>query len=211
MSAVDALALLYGHRIMPVYTPDSVDEALAVGRALLAGGIGAIEVTLRTDAALDAIAALARQVPQLKVGAGTVLDVAQLRQVQQAGASFAVSPGSSAELLAAAVDLRIAYLPGVATASEVMAALAAGHRLLKVFPAEAINAPALLSAWRGPFAQARFCPTGGIDAARARDYLRLPNVACLGGSWLTPADALARRDWARVERLAREATALAAA
>lgn len=211
MSAVDALALLHGHRIMPVYTPDSVDEALAVGRALLAGGIGAIEVTLRTDAALDAIAALARQVPQLKVGAGTVLDVAQLRRVQQAGASFAVSPGSSVELLAAAVDLRIAYLPGVATASEVMAALAAGHRLLKVFPAEAINAPALLSAWRGPFAQARFCPTGGIDAARARDYLRLPNVACLGGSWLTPADALARRDWARVERLAREATALAAA
>lgn len=211
MSAVDAQALLAGHRIMPVYTPDSVEEALAVGRALLAGGIGAIEVTLRTDAALDAIAALARDVPQLKVGAGTVLDAAQLRQVQQAGASFAVSPGSSAELLAAAVDLRIAYLPGVATGSEVMAALAAGHRLLKVFPVDAINALALLAAWRGPFAQARFCPTGGIDAARAPEYLRQSNVACLGGSWLTPADALRGRDWARVERLAREATALAAA
>jgi 2-dehydro-3-deoxyphosphogluconate aldolase/(4S)-4-hydroxy-2-oxoglutarate aldolase len=131
--------------------------------------------------------------------------------VQQVGASFAVSPGSSAELLAAAVDLRIAYLPGVATGSEVMAALAAGHRLLKVFPADAINALALLAAWRGPFAQARFCPTGGIDAARAPEYLRQSNVACLGGSWLTPADALRGRDWARVERLAREATALAAA
>lgn len=211
MSAVDALALLHGHRIMPVYTPGSVDEALAVGRALHAGGIGAIEVTLRTGVALDAIAALAREVPQLKVGAGTVLDAEQLRQVQQAGAAFAVSPGSSPELLSAAVDLRIAYLPGVATASEVMAALAAGHRLLKVFPAEAINALALLSAWRGPFAQAQFCPTGGIDAARAVDYLRQPNVACLGGSWLTPADALRDGDWARVERLAREAAALAAA
>lgn len=210
MSAVDALSLLRGHRIMPVYTPNSVDEALCVGRALLAGGIGAIEVTLRTDAALEAIAALAREVPQLKVGAGTVLDVAQLRQVQQAGAAFAVSPGSSPELLAAAVELRIAYLPGVATGSEVMAALAAGHRLLKVFPAEAMNALALLAAWRGPFAQARFCPTGGIDAARATDYLRQPNVACLGGSWLTPADALRDGDWARVERLAREAAALSA-
>ncbi|HEY0504814.1 MAG TPA: bifunctional 4-hydroxy-2-oxoglutarate aldolase/2-dehydro-3-deoxy-phosphogluconate aldolase [Lysobacter sp.] len=210
MSAVDALALLQGHRIMPVYTPASVEEAVSVGRALLAGGIGAVEVTLRTDAALEAIAALAREVPQLKVGAGTVLDAAQLRQVQQAGAAFAVSPGSSPELLAAAVELRIAYLPGVATASEVMAALAAGHRLLKVFPAEAINALALLSAWQGPFARARFCPTGGIDAARARDYLRLPNVACLGGSWLTPAEALRSGDWARVERLAREAAALAA-
>ena len=208
MSAVDAQALLQGHRIVPVYTPGSVDEALAVGRALKAGGIGAIEVTLRTPVAMDAIAALARDVPGMQVGAGTVLDVEQMQGAKDAGATFAVSPGSSSELLYAAVDLRIAYLPGVATASEVMAALAAGHRLLKVFPAEPINALELIAAWRGPFAQARFCPTGGIDAARARDYLRLPNVACLGGSWLTPSDALAAGDWPRIEALARQAAAL---
>lgn len=208
MSAVDALALLQGHRIMPVYTPGSVDEAVSTARALSAGGIGAIEVTLRTDVAVDAIAAIARAVPLMKVGAGTVLDAVQMRRVQDAGAAFAVSPGSSPELLRAAVDLGIAYLPGVATSSEVMAALAAGHRLLKVFPAQAINALELIAAWRGPFAQARFCPTGGIDAALARDYLRQPNVACLGGSWLTPADALRTGDWARVEALAREAAAL---
>lgn len=208
MSAVDAQALLQGHRIVPVYTPGSVDEALAVGRALKAGGLGAIEVTLRTPVAMDAIAALAREVPGMQVGAGTVLDVEQMQGARDAGATFAVSPGSSSELLHAAVDLRIAYLPGVATGSEVMAALAAGHRLLKVFPAEPINALELIAAWRGPFAQARFCPTGGIDAARARDYLRLPNVACLGGSWLTPSDALAAGDWPRIEALARQAAAL---
>lgn len=208
MSAVDAQALLHGHRIVPVYTPGSVDEALAVGRALKAGGIGAIEVTLRTPVAMDAIAALAREVPGMQVGAGTVLDVEQMQGAKDAGATFAVSPGSSSELLYAAVDLRIAYLPGVATGSEVMAALAAGHRLLKVFPAEPVNALELIAAWRGPFAQARFCPTGGIDAARARDYLRLPNVACLGGSWLTPSDALAAGDWPRIEALARQAAAL---
>lgn len=210
MSAVDAQALLQGHRIIPVYTPGGVEEAVEVARALLAGGVGAIEVTLRTAVAKDAIAAIARDVPGMKVGAGTVLDLAQLRDVQRAGAAFAVSPGSSAELLHGAVDLAIAYLPGVATGSEVMAALAAGHRLLKLFPAQAINALELLAAWRGPFAHARFCPTGGIDAALARDYLRQPNVACLGGSWLTPADAVRAGDFARIQHLAREAVALAA-
>ncbi|MDI9238467.1 bifunctional 4-hydroxy-2-oxoglutarate aldolase/2-dehydro-3-deoxy-phosphogluconate aldolase [Lysobacter sp. LF1] len=211
MSAVDAVALLSGHRVMPVYTPGGVDEAVSTARALLAGGVGAIEVTLRTEVAMDAIAAIAREVPGMKVGAGTVLDPAQMRQAQAAGATFAVSPGSSPELLRAAVDLGIAYLPGVATGSEVMAALAAGHRLLKVFPAQAINALELIQAWRGPFGHARFCPTGGIDATLAREYLRQPNVACLGGSWLTPADALRTGDWARIEGLAREAVALSGA
>ena len=209
MSAVDARALLHGQRIVPVYTPGSVDEALAVARALKAGGIGAIEVTLRTPVAMDAIAAIAREIPGMHVGAGTVLDIEQMQGAKDAGATFVVSPGSSRELLYAAVERRIAYLPGVATGSEVMAALAAGHRLLKVFPAEAINALELIAAWRGPFAQASFCPTGGIDAVRARDYLRLPNVACLGGSWLTPADALRAGDWPRIEAVAREAAALA--
>ncbi|MGO4221172.1 bifunctional 4-hydroxy-2-oxoglutarate aldolase/2-dehydro-3-deoxy-phosphogluconate aldolase [Lysobacter sp. TAF61] len=208
MSVVDARALLRGSRIIPVYTPRSVVEAVNVAQALLRGGIDAIEVTLRTPVALDAIAAVAEQVPGMKVGAGTVLDVGQMRQVQRAGASFAVSPGSSAKLLAAARDESMAYLPGVATGSEVMTAVAAGFGLLKVFPAEAINALALLAAWRGPFAGVSFCPTGGIDATRAPEYLRQPNVACLGGSWLTPADALAHGDWNRIETLARGAAAL---
>ncbi|MDR0184175.1 bifunctional 4-hydroxy-2-oxoglutarate aldolase/2-dehydro-3-deoxy-phosphogluconate aldolase [Lysobacter arvi] len=210
MSAVDAQAVLRGHRIVPVYTPASVDEARHVARALQAGGIGAIEVTLRTPAAMGAVAALARECPDMRVGAGTVLEVEQLRRLKDIGAAFAVSPGSTRELLDAAVELQIAYLPGVATGSEVMVALAAGHRLLKVFPAEPINALELIDAWRGPFAQARFCPTGGIDAVRAGEYLRRSNVACLGGSWLTPADALRNGDWARVEALAREAATLAA-
>ncbi|HEY5851224.1 MAG TPA: bifunctional 4-hydroxy-2-oxoglutarate aldolase/2-dehydro-3-deoxy-phosphogluconate aldolase [Lysobacter sp.] len=208
MSVVDAQALLRGSRIIPVYTPGSVDEAVAVAQALLRGGIDAIEVTLRTPVALEAIAAIAAHVPGMKVGAGTVLDALQMRQVQRAGACFAVSPGSSAELLAAAREESMAYLPGVATGSDVMAAMAAGFGLLKLFPAQAINALELLAAWRGPFAQARFCPTGGIDAALAPQYLRQPNVACLGGSWLTPANALAAGDWSHIETLAREAAAL---
>ncbi|MFC3550535.1 bifunctional 4-hydroxy-2-oxoglutarate aldolase/2-dehydro-3-deoxy-phosphogluconate aldolase [Lysobacter cavernae] len=207
MSVVDAQVVLDGERIVPVYTPASVAEAVAVATALRRGGIGAIEVTLRTPVALAAIAAIAEAVPDIAVGAGTVLDAEQLRAVQHAGATFAVSPGCTPELLQAGRDAALAYLPGVATGSEVMAALAAGYRLLKLFPAEPINALALLSAWRGPFAQVRFCPTGGIDATRARDYLRQPNVACLGGSWLTPADALAQGDWGRIETLAREAVA----
>ncbi|MBF6025290.1 bifunctional 4-hydroxy-2-oxoglutarate aldolase/2-dehydro-3-deoxy-phosphogluconate aldolase [Lysobacter niastensis] len=208
MSAVDAEAALRGHRVIPVYTPVSEDEAVAVARALSRGGIGAIEVTLRTPKAIDAIAAIARDVPEMIVGAGTVLEVAQLHDAQRAGAKFAVSPGSLDDLLAAARDSGMPYLPGVATGSEVMKSLQAGFRLLKVFPAEAINARALIAAWQGPFPQVRFCPTGGIDAERARDYLALPNVACLGGSWLTPKGMLERGDWAHIEVLARAAARL---
>lgn len=204
MSVADALR---GQRIVPVYTPASVDEAVAVSRALLRGGIGAIEITLRTPVAVAAIEAVAREVEGMAVGAGTVLEPAQLQRVQRAGAVFAVSPGSSPALLSAGRDAGLLYLPGVATGSEVMAAMAAGYGLLKLFPAEPIRALELLSAWRGPFADARFCPTGGIDAQRAAAYLQLPNVQCIGGSWLTPADALKQGDWARVEQLAREAVA----
>ncbi len=208
MSAADALG---DNRIVPVYTPASVDEAVAVSQALLRGGITAIEITLRTPVAVEAIETVARQVEGMAVGAGTVLDPIQLQHVQRAGAVFAVSPGSSPALLAAGRDAGLQYLPGVATGSEVMAAVAAGYGLLKLFPAEAIHALELLSAWRGPFADVRFCPTGGIDAARAAHYLQLPNVRCVGGSWLTPADALKRGDWEQVERLAREAVAALAA
>ena len=208
MSAVDVEAVLRGQRIIPVYTPGSESEAVSVARALLEGGIGAIEVTLRTPVAIDAIAAIGRDVPDMIVGAGTVLEVAQLHQARRAGAMFAVSPGCADELLLEARDAAIAYLPGVATSSEVMKASDAGYRLLKVFPAEAVNALALIAAWSGPFPRARFCPTGGIDVARAAQYLAQPNVACLGGSWLTPKALIERGDWAQIEALARAACAL---
>lgn len=208
MSVVDAEAVLRGQRIIAVYTPGSEAEAVSVARALLQGGIGAIEVTLRTPVAIDAIAAIGREVPDMIVGAGTVLEVAQLHQARRAGAMFAVSPGCADELLLEARDAAIAYLPGVATSSEVMKAFGAGYRLLKVFPAEAVNALALIAAWSGPFPQARFCPTGGIDVARAAHYLAAPNVACLGGSWLTPKALIERGDWTQIEALARAACAL---
>ena len=198
---------LRGNRILPVYTPATVDEALAVAAALARGGISAIEVTLRTPVAIDAIAAIAGELPEMAVGAGTILDPGQFADARRAGAHFTVSPGSTPALLAAGRDAGLLHLPGVATASEVMAALAAGYRLLKLFPAAPINALDLLAAWRGPFPDAQFCPTGGIDAAQAGRYLQIPNVACLGGSWLTPADAVAAGDWTRIERIARDAVA----
>ena len=216
MSADDAVAdpwpaLLRGDRVVPVYTPAGVEEALAVAAALQRGGLHGIEVTLRTAQAMESIRALAATYPSLAVGAGTVLDVAQLEAAHRAGARFAVSPGSAPALMAHAHRLGLPYLPGVATSSELMAGLAAGHTFFKLFPAEPIDALALAKAWRSPFPTARFCPTGGIDAARAREYLALPNVVCVGGSWLTPADAVAAGDWARIEAWARDAAALAAA
>ena len=201
-------ALLRGDRVVPVYTPASVVEALAVGAALQRGGLHSVEVTLRTPVALDAVRELALACPDLAVGAGTVLDPGQLEQVKRAGASFAVSPGTTPELMRDAQAMALPYLPGVATGSELMAGLAAGHALFKMFPAEPINALALLKAWAGPFAAARFCPTGGIDVQRAGSYLQQPNVLCVGGSWLTPAEALSRGDWGEVERRAAAAAAL---
>lgn len=208
MSAAERARLpsvLRGNRIIPIHTPANVEQALGVAGALSRGGIGAIEVTLRTPVALDAISAIAREFPAIAVGAGTILEPGQFDDARRAGARFAVSPGSSPALLAAGREAGLLYLPGVATSSEVMAAMAAGYGLLKLFPAEPLNALALLAAWRGPFADVAFCPTGGIDAAQASRYLRMPNVACIGGSWLTPADALAAGDWSRVERIARDA------
>lgn len=202
---------LAGNRIIPVYSPGSAAEAVAVAGALLRGGVSAIEVTLRTNAAITAIAAIAQDVPGMSVGAGTVIDATQLHQVRRAGASFAFSPGSTPSLLDAGRDSDLLYVPGVASGSDVMSALAHGYCLLKLFPAEPINARALLPAWQGPFAFARFCPTGGIRPAQVHDYLRMPNVPCLGGSWLTPADAIARADWQHIESLAREAKELATA
>jgi 2-dehydro-3-deoxyphosphogluconate aldolase/(4S)-4-hydroxy-2-oxoglutarate aldolase len=174
----------------------------------VAGGIRMLEVTLRTPAALACIEAIARDVPQAVVGAGTVRGAADAQAAAMAGARFAVSPGYTHAIGKACRELGLALLPGVATGSEVLAALEDGWHELKFFPALQSGGVALLKAWNGPFADVRFCPTGGISMENAAQFLALPNVACVGGSWLTPADAVARGEWARVTQLAAEAVRL---
>jgi len=194
--------------VVAVVVIERLADAVPMARALVAGGVRAIEVTLRTPVALDAMRAIAAEVEGAHVGAGTVITPADLAAAERAGARFAVSPGATATLVAAAADSALPWLPGVATASEAMAALERGHRHLKLFPAEAAGGTALLRGLHGPLPGLRFCPTGGITPASAGNYLALPNVACVGGSWLTPADRMAAGDWPRIEALAREATAL---
>lgn len=201
-------ALLALAPVVPVVIVDEAAHAVPMARALVAGGIRAIEVTLRTPAALDAIRAIAAEVPEAVVGVGTVLDAHQLEAARVAGARFAVSPGVSPKLLDAADAGALPLLPGVATVSEAMSLLERGYRHLKLFPAVPVGGVALLKAWASPLPQLRFCPTGGIKPETARDFLALPNVACVGGSWLTPKDKLASGDWAGIEQLARAAAAL---
>jgi 2-dehydro-3-deoxyphosphogluconate aldolase/(4S)-4-hydroxy-2-oxoglutarate aldolase len=194
--------------VMPVVTIEDAATAPDLARALVRGGIRAIEVTLRTPQALRAIEVIASSVPEICVGVGTVLSPEDLNLAANAGAAFAISPGATRELLAAGANLRIPYLPAVATASELMTAMAAGYRHFKLFPANAAGGVAALKGFHGPFPEARFCPTGGVSLQTAPDYLKLPNVLCVGGSWLTPTDALKAGDWDRIEQLAREAAAL---
>ena len=194
--------------VVPVVIVDDVAHAVPMARALVAGGIRTIEVTLRTPAALEAIRAIAAEVPEAVVGVGTVLDAQQLEAARAAGARFAVSPGVSPRLLDAADAGALPLLPGVATVGEAMTLLERGYRHLKLFPAVPVGGVALLKAWASPLPQLRFCPTGGIKPDTAHDFLALPNVACVGGSWLTPKDKLKTGDWAGIERLAREAAAL---
>lgn len=194
--------------VIPVLEFGSVDEALGVSEALVAGGLPVLEITLRTPVALEAIRAVAAALPQACVGAGTVLSTEQLHAVRDAGAQFAVSPGLTPALAAGAQVAGVSLLPGVATASEAMAALEAGFTFLKFFPAEAAGGVPMLKSLYGPLSQLRFCPTGGIDAARAPSYLALPNVVCVGGSWVVPKDAVASQDWGRIRKLAEEASAL---
>ncbi|MFC8781360.1 bifunctional 4-hydroxy-2-oxoglutarate aldolase/2-dehydro-3-deoxy-phosphogluconate aldolase [Streptomyces nigra] len=194
--------------VVPVVVVDDPSDAVPLARALVAGGLRAIEVTLRTPGALDAIRAVADAVPEAVVGAGTVLTPEQVTRSVEAGARFLVSPGWTDSLLDAMRASGVPYLPGVSTASEVLALLERGVRELKFFPAEAAGGTAYLKSLYGPLPQVRFCPTGGIGPGSAPDYLALPNVACVGGSWMLPADAVAARDWARVETLAREAAGL---
>ncbi|WP_330353903.1 bifunctional 4-hydroxy-2-oxoglutarate aldolase/2-dehydro-3-deoxy-phosphogluconate aldolase [Streptomyces chartreusis] len=194
--------------VVPVVVIDDPSDAVPLARALVAGGLPAIEVTLRTPAALEAIGVVAEAVPDAVVGAGTVITPEQVRLAVTAGARFLVSPGWTDLLLEAMRASGVPYLPGVSTTSEVVALLERGVREMKFFPAEAAGGTAYLKSLNGPLPQARFCPTGGIGPATAPDYLALPNVGCVGGSWMLPADAVAARDWERVEALAREAAAL---
>jgi 2-dehydro-3-deoxyphosphogluconate aldolase/(4S)-4-hydroxy-2-oxoglutarate aldolase len=193
--------------VMPVVVIEDAGIAVDLARALVRGGIRVIEVTLRTPAALHAIEAISRAETDICVGAGTVLSVSDLQSAARAGAAFAISPGSTAALLEAGRGSAIPYLPAVATASELMNGLAAGYQCFKFFPAGAAGGIAMLKSFAGPFPDARFCPTGGITQDTVRSYLELPNVLCAGGSWLSPADALAARDWARIETLASKAAA----
>ncbi|MFJ4332471.1 MULTISPECIES: bifunctional 4-hydroxy-2-oxoglutarate aldolase/2-dehydro-3-deoxy-phosphogluconate aldolase [unclassified Streptomyces] len=196
--------------VVPVVVVDDLADAVPLARALVAGGLPAIEVTLRTPVALDAIRAIAGEVPGAVVGAGTVVTAEQVAEVMTAGARFLVSPGWTEALLEAMRASGVPFLPGVSTTSEVVALLERGVREMKFFPAEAAGGTAYLKALAAPLPQARFCPTGGISPASAPEYLALPNVGCVGGSWMLPKDAVAGRDWGRVEALAREAAALGA-
>ena len=198
--AVDAILLRAP--VVPVLSIESLDDAVPLARALADAGLPVLEVTLRTDVARAAIERIARDVPQAIVGAGTVLRPGDLASVISAGAQFAIAPGSTDALYAAAADAAIPFIPAIATASELMRGLDAGHARFKFFPAESAGGLGALRSFAGPFPQAKFCPTGGIDAAKAPAYLALSNVLTVGGSWMVPKDALASRDWAAIAKLA---------
>ena len=205
---MNTLELTQPGPVIPVIVLDRVADAVPLAEALVAGGVRVLEVTLRTPVALQCIEAIARGVPQAIVGAGTVRSAADARAARDAGCRFAVSPGYTAEVGAACREVGLPLLPGVATASEVMAANADGLNFLKFFPATAAGGIPMLKALGGPFPDVVFCPTGGITPETAPQFLALPNVKVCGGSWLTPADAVAKGDWARITALARAAQAL---
>lgn len=205
-AAVDAV--LARAPVLPVLAIERAEDALPLARALVDGGLPVLEITLRSAIAVDAIAALVRALPGACIGAGTVLDTTQLDAVVAAGAAFAIAPGATPALYAAAAQARIPFIPAIATASELMLGLEHGHRRFKFFPAAAAGGIAALKAFAGPFPQVRFCPTGGIDAASAPAWLALSNVAAVGGSWMAPADRVRAGDWDAIRALARAAATL---
>jgi 2-dehydro-3-deoxyphosphogluconate aldolase/(4S)-4-hydroxy-2-oxoglutarate aldolase len=194
--------------VIPVVVVDDADHAVPLAEALLRGGVGVIELTLRTPAALAAIERIAAEVPQIVIGAGTITAPEHAEQAAKAGAAFLVTPGSTDRVLNAAEDTGLPLLPGAATVSEAMRLAERGLTALKFFPAEAAGGSDYLKSIGGPLPHLRFCPTGGITPESAPRYLALPNVGCVGGSWLAPKDALAAGDWGRIEALARAATEL---
>lgn len=194
--------------VIPVLKFDSVEEGIAVSRALYEGGVKVLEITLRTKVGLDVIREAAQIADDIAVGVGTLTRPEECEQAVRAGATFGVSPGLTTALAKAANDAGLPLLPGVMTPSDILTAIAAGYETVKFFPAEQAGGVPMLNAFGGPFPSLKFCPTGGITAATAPNFLALPNVVCVGGSWLTPKAALAAKDWAEVTRLAREASAL---
>lgn len=206
---MDALSLLRQGPVVPVIVVNDAAVAVDLAHALVAGGIRTLEITLRTKAALAAMRRIRDEVPDALVGAGTVRTRAHLEAALDAGAQFGISPGLTAELAAAARASGVPFIPGIATPSEAMHAQDEGFNILKLFPAEAVGGAKLLKSLAGPLPELRFCPTGGIDVNSAPNYLALPNVLAVGGSWLTPDDAIAAQDWDRITALARAASALA--
>ena len=205
---MNILSIMRTGPVIPVIVIDKLEDAVPLARALVAGGIRVLEVTLRTPMALKAIEAIANEVEGAITGVGTITRVQDFDAALKAGALFGVSPGLTPELIAAARASALPLLPGVMTPSDVIAARTAGFTELKLFPAQQAGGVGMLKALSGPFPDLSFCPTGGIGATTAPDFLALPNVACVGGSWLTPAGALAARDWGRITTLARETAQL---
>jgi 2-dehydro-3-deoxyphosphogluconate aldolase/(4S)-4-hydroxy-2-oxoglutarate aldolase len=207
-STLTALQVMQDAPVIPVIVLTDVAHAVPMARALVAGGIRMLEVTLRTAQALACIEAIARDVPEAVVGAGTVRSKADAQSAARAGARFAVSPGYTSAVGKACRDAGLALLPGVATGSEIMLAQEDGFTALKFFPAMQAGGPAMLKAWGGPFFDVKFCPTGGVTLQNAPEFLAMPNVVCVGGSWLVPQAALAQGDWAGVTQLARDTRSL---
>lgn len=208
MAMPDPLAIIGKVPVIPVLTIETLEQAVPLARALQAGGLPVIEVTLRTKAAPDAIRAIASEFPQCVVGAGTVTQPADIDVAVAAGAKYLVSPGTPPDLAAALAQARIPVIPGCATVSEAMALAARGFNVLKFFPAESAGGAGWLKSVAAPLPGLRFCPTGGIGADNAAKYLALPNVVAVGGSWVAPQDAIAARDFDRITQLARAAAAL---
>ena len=206
---LSALDLMRDAPVIPVIVLHDVKDAVPLARALVAGGIRMLEVTLRTREALECIELIAKEVPEAVAGAGTIRSAADAQASALAGAKFGVSPGYTRAVGKACHDLGLPLLPGVATGSEIMMAQEDGFTELKFFPAVQAGGLAMLKAWQGPFGDVKFCPTGGIHAGNASEFLALSNVACVGGSWIVPTDAIAAGDWSRIEALAREASQLA--
>lgn len=204
-----ALDVMLDAPVIPVIVLNDIAHAVPMARALVAGGIRMLEVTLRTPVALQCIERIAKEVPDALIGAGTIRSASDAQAAQLAGARFAVSPGYTPALGRACRDLGLPLLPGVATGSEIMMAQADGYTELKFFPAMQAGGLGMLKAWGGPFGDVRFCPTGGINAQNASDFLALHNVACVGGSWLVPQSALDQGNWADITALAAQAASLA--
>lgn len=202
------LAILKRAPVIPVLTVHGPDDAVPLAQALVDGGLPVLEVTLRTEGALKAIEAIAHAVPDAIVGAGTVLSASQVEEARSAGSRFLVSPGSTLKLADAATHAGIPLLPGVATASEAMAMAELGYHVLKFFPAEPAGGVAYLKSLSAPLPHLMFCPTGGIDETKAKSYLALPNVVCVGGSWITPADVVKAGEWKRITELAKACASL---